>query len=63
MAVTNRHLGYTRCTAKNRSRSVDAHVQNGVVTVLYAVLPRKAVITSGMDSSDQVSFQLPYLED
>ena len=63
MAATNRHLGYTGCTAKNRLCSIDTHFQNGAVTVSYTVLPRKAAIKLVIDSSDQVTFQLPYLQD
>jgi len=62
MAATNRHLGYTQCTANNRWGSIDAHVQNEAVTVSYSALLRKGAVTRVMNSSDQVSFQLPYLE-
>jgi len=63
MAATERHLGYTKCTASNRWRSFDAHFQNGAVTMSYTVLPRKAAIKLVIDSSDQVTFTLPYLQD
>jgi len=63
MAATNRHLGYTRCTAKNQWSSLDANFQNEAVTMCYTLLPRKAASTLVMDSSNQVTFQLRYLQD
>jgi len=35
MAETNCHFGYTRYTAKNHWRSIDAHFQNAAVTVWF----------------------------
>jgi len=63
MAVTNRHLGYPSCTAKNSWCSVDAHFHNGAVTVLFTLLPRKAASRMVMGSTNQVTFQLLNLED
>jgi len=62
MAATNRHLGYPRCTAKNRWRSIEAHFQNGAVIVCFNLLPRKAASILVMDSSDHVTIQLLYLQ-
>jgi len=62
-AATNHHLAYTRCTAKYRWRSIDAHFQNGAGTMSYTLLPRKAASTLVMYSSHPVTFQLPYLQD
>jgi len=63
MAETNCHLGYQRCTAKHCWHFLDAHFHNGAVTLSFFDLPRKAASKLVMDSSDQVTFQLPYLQD
>jgi len=63
MAATNRHFGYPRCTAKNRWRSVDAHFQNGVVTLPLAILSIKAANTLVLHNSNEITFQLLYLQD
>jgi len=44
-------------------RSIVAHSQNGVVTVLLSFLPIKAANTSVMHNSDQMTVQLPFLQD
>jgi hypothetical protein len=61
-AETNLHLDHTRCTAKNRWRSIDVHFHNEVVSISFIVLPRKAASAKVMDSSDQVTGQLPYIQ-
>jgi len=61
MTGTNRHIGYTTYTPKKHLQSVDAHVQNGAGNLFYTVLPRNAAIKLVIDSSNQVTFQLPYL--
>jgi hypothetical protein len=63
MVATDRRLAYPRCRAKNLWLSVVAHFQNGAVTVSYTLLPKKAASSLVMDSSDPVTFQLPYLQD
>jgi len=63
MAAIICHLGYTRRTAKNCWCSVDAHFQNGAVTVSFTLLPRNVDSTLVMDSSDRVTFQLQYIHD
>jgi len=63
MATTNWHLGYPRCTAKNRWCSLEAHFQNGAVIVSLTLLPRKAASRLVMDSSNHLTIQLPYLQD
>jgi len=63
MAATIYPLGYPRYTAKNRWPSIDGHFQNEAVTVLLTYVPRKDASTMAMDSTDQVTFQLPCLQD
>jgi hypothetical protein len=63
MSATNRNITYTRCKAKNRGRSVDAHAKNGMVIVLLSLLPIEAANTSVMDNNDQVTSELLYLQD
>jgi len=46
-----------------RWRSVDAHAKNGAVTVLLSLLPIKAANTCVMHNNDQVTGELPYLQD
>jgi hypothetical protein len=43
--------------------SVDAHIQNGVVTVSLSLLPILAAKTSVIHNSDHGTVQLPYIED
>ena len=54
---------YTKYKAKNCSRSVDAHFQNGAVTVSVFFLPIKVANTLVMHNSKQISFPLLYLND
>jgi len=63
MAATNRHLHYTRCTATNHRPSVDTYFQSGAVTVSFTLLPEKPASMLVMNSSHQVTLQLPYLQD
>jgi len=63
MSATNQNIDYPKCKAKNCWCSVDAHSQNGAVTMLMSLLPTKAAITSFMPNSDQITIQLPYLQD
>jgi len=53
------------CTYKTTYRwhSVDAHTMNGAVTMLLSGLPTKAANTSVMHKNDQVTGELPYLQD
>jgi hypothetical protein len=41
---------------------MDAHPQNGVVMVLLSVLTMRAANTSVMHNSDQITVELPYLQ-
>jgi hypothetical protein len=63
MAVTNQHLSYSRCTAKNVVRTIEEHFQNGAVIISFTVLTRQAASMSVMDSSNHVTIQLLSLED
>jgi len=63
MLATNWKINYPRCKGKNRSHSVDAHSKNGVVTVLLSLSPIKAANTSVMKNNDQITGELPYLQD
>ena len=63
MAATSRDITYSGCKAKNRSRSVDAHAKTGAVTLLLSLLPIEAANTSVMHNNDQVTGDLPYLQD
>jgi len=63
MAATNHHLGYATCKAKNHGLSIDTHFQTGAVTVSFDILPIKAANMLVMHSSDQITCQLPYIQD
>jgi hypothetical protein len=54
---------YHSYKTKNCWRSVDPHFQNGAVTMSLAVLPIKAVSTTVMLDSDEITSQLRYLQD
>jgi len=60
---TIRHLGYPRCTGKNCWHSIDAHSQIGAVIMQFAIFPMNAANRVVMHISDQITIQLPYLED
>jgi hypothetical protein len=55
MPVTNKNINYPKCTAKNRSCSIDADYQNGALTVVVSFLPIKDANTSVMGNSDEVT--------
>jgi len=63
MSATNRNLDYPRWQANNRWGSIDAHSQNGTVTMLQSLLSIKAANTSVMHNSNQITVLLPYLQD
>jgi len=63
MAATSRNISYSRCTAKNSWRSVDAHTKIGALTVLLSLLPIEAANTSVMHNIDQVTGALRFLQD
>jgi len=63
ITMTKSLVIYRAFMTRNRWRSVDAHAQNGAVTVLLSLLPIQAANTSVMHNNDQVSGELPYLQD
>jgi len=62
MFATNRNINNTRCTAKSCRRSSDAQSQNGVVTVLLPFLPIKAANRLVRHNRDQITVELPHLQ-
>ena len=62
MSATHRNINYPRCVAGYCWRSDDAHSQNGAVTVWLSLLPIKAANTSVMHNSDQITVELPYIQ-
>jgi hypothetical protein len=61
MSAINLNINDRRCESYNSWRSVDAHSQNGAMTVLLSLLPIKAANTWLMPNSDQSTVELPYL--
>jgi len=61
--ATIQHIDNPRCKAKNHAHWVDAHFQNGALTVLLAVLHLKVANTSLMLNSNQFTLQIPCLQD
>jgi hypothetical protein len=41
---------------------MDADFQNGAVTVLFIILPKKVASTLVMESRGQVTVELPYIQ-
>jgi len=63
MGAPNRHVGYPRWKAKNCWHSVDSHFQNGALTMSRCLLPLNTANMLVIHNSDQITFQLPYLQD
>jgi len=63
MSATNWNIHYPRCKVRNCWHSVDDHSQNWAVSVLLSLLPINAANTSVMHNSEQITVQLPYLQD
>jgi len=63
ITVTKSLVNYHTYKTTNLWRSVSAHAKNGAVTVLLSLLPIKAASTSVMHNNDQVTGELPYLQD
>jgi hypothetical protein len=63
MSDSNRNITYSRCKRKNVSLSVDADAKNGVATPVSSLLPLKAANTSVMDNNDQLTGELPDLQE
>jgi len=62
-AVTCHHFGYPRSTAKNCWPSIDPDFKNGAVMLSLTLWARKAASMLVMDSTEQVTFHLAYLQD
>jgi len=56
------HPFATEVTQDAQPKIVDAHFQNGAVTIWVTLLPRRAANMLAMDSPDHVTIQLPYLQ-
>jgi len=63
MSATNHHLYNARCKTKNHWHFIDAHFQNGAITVLLSLLPIKTAITLIIPNHYQITLQLPNLND
>jgi len=61
--MTTLLVNYRTYKTTNRERCIDARARNAVVTVLLSLLPMKAANTSVMHKNDQVTGELPYLQD
>jgi len=62
MSATNQNRNYPWCTAIDWRHCVDGHSQNGAVPVLVYLLPIHGANTSVTHNSDQITVQLPYLQ-
>jgi len=63
MAATNWKINHSRGKAYNLWRAVNAHSQNGVVAGLLSLLPTTAAYTLVLHNSDQITVQLPYIQE
>jgi hypothetical protein len=70
IGTTLLHLDYPSSSTNNPWNSNEVNFQDGTIPSLWMaatkrnfVLPTMAAITSVMNSSDQVTLQLPYLQD
>jgi len=63
MNTTKLQVNYRTYKTTKGFCSVDAHAKNGAVTVLLSLLPMKGANTSIMRKHDQVTGELPYLQD
>ena len=59
----NCHWRYPRCKAKHHWHPMDTNFQNAAVTVTLGLLRIKTTNTMVMHNSDQITVQLPYLQD
>jgi len=60
---TNRYLGHPRRKTKTCWHLVEFHVQNGAVTMWWSLLPIKGANMWVIHNSNQITFQLLYLQD
>jgi len=63
ITMTKSPVKYRTYKTTNHWRSIDAQAKNGAVTVLLSLLPIMAASTSVMHNNDQVTGELPYLQD
>jgi len=63
ITTTKSLVNYRTYKTTNRWRSVDADAKNGAVTVFLSLLPIQAANMSVMHNNDQVTCELPYLQD
>jgi len=63
ITTTKSLVNYLVYKTTNCWRSIDAHAQNGAVTVLLSLWPIKAGNMSVIHNNDQVTGELPYLQD
>jgi len=63
ITMTRSRVKYHTYKTTNHWHSVDAHAKDGAVTVLLSPFTIKVVNTSVMHNNDQVTAELPYLQD
>jgi len=63
MVVIKHHIYYQRCKTKNRWRSVDAHFQHGVGSVLLSLFAMKAANTMFLTVCNLLPPRLPKIHD
>jgi len=63
MTASKSLSNYCMYKTKNHEDSVNAQFQNGAVTVSLALLSIKTANKVIMDNSEQITFQLPYVQD
>ena len=63
ITMTKTLVNYRTYKTTNGLRSIDAHAENGAVTVLLSLLPIQAANWSVMHNNDQDTVELPYLQD
>jgi len=61
--ASKQHFDHPRCNAKNHWWLVNAHFQNGAVTISQIVLPMMAANTSVILDSAQITLHFPCLQD
>ena len=63
MSASSHHIDYPICKAKTHWHFIDVHFQNGAVTMALSLLALKATDMLFMHNSNQITFQLHYLQD
>jgi len=62
MSTSNRNMSDPRCIANNFWYAIDAHTENGAVTVWLSVLPIITAIALFVHNCDQITVWLLYIE-